>query len=563
MNLIKITSVEQLTHYKEDWSIILEEIQNTNPFIEFEWVYEWWSYLGSEMNVEITAVQSGNRIVAFFPFVYTKKWFGYEYNFMALGQANYMDFIAYKYVLDKAIAFVFDDIIQTRKKVLFNLHGLLESGLTPGKLEIYLKNKGIESRTYRIVTPFVDLENIKIDDYMKERKTLHGLDRRQKRLRALGAVRLTTSKAEEMDYVFHLHNKRWEKKNDTSGFTNKERRAFFRRLAEVNGGAMSVQIESLYLEDKLIAFTYGFKCRGRYMGYVLGHDNSFDFFSPGRILVKEKIKKSVQSPIKILDMSIGYEPYKFEWNTGLDHARRIVFSSNSTSAKCARNFIWAKERLLSNIKKSRTAVLFRRNTLGKVKYILRNLKSRQTFKKVKPDIDIFFKRIQDFIYYRNQHTIMKIKTESISPPMSNQSYTQLTIKKVFDQVSLEDKDIKKIGERLYRGFSGYYTGEPVPYNELFWINQNVIRVDNISYLEQLRKGIIYIEKWNTGNVLEICAFVKKVYKAKVIVIDLADPTKETLETLKKKGFSIDKVIYNRTYLGFKKSKIINSNAGSV
>ena len=563
MNLIKITSIEQLTNYKNEWSIILEEIQNTNPFIEFEWIYEWWSYLGNEKNVEIIAVQSENKLVAFFPFVYTKKWFGYEYNFMALGQANYMDFIAYEYVLDEAIAFVLDDIIQARKKVLFNFHGLLESGQTPKKLEAYLKNRGIKSRAYRIVIPYIDLENINIDDYMKDRKTLHGLDRRQKRLRALGTVRLTTSKSEEMDYVFHLHNKRWEKKNDTSGFTNTERRAFFRKLAEVHGGAMSVQIESLYLEDKMIAFTYGFRCRGRYMGYVLGHDNSFDFFSPGRILVKEKIKKSVHSPIKILDMSIGYEPYKFEWNTGLDHARRIVFSSNSISAKCARNFIWAKERLLSRVKKSRTAVLFRRNTLGKVKYILRNLKSRQTFKKVKPDIDIFLKRIQNFIYYRNQHTIMKIGTESVIPSMSNQRYTQLTIKKVFDQVSLEDSDIKKIGDRLYRGFSGYYTGEPVAYDKLFWTNQNVIRVDSIYYLEQLRKGIIYIEKWNTDNVLEICAFVKKAYKAKVIVIDLADPTKETIETLKKKGFSIEKIIYNRTYLGFKKSKIQNNNANSV
>lgn len=555
MNLVTITSVDQLKDYRNAWSLILENIDNTNPFIEFEWLYEWWSYLGQGKNVEIIAVQHNNRFVAFFPFTYTKKGFSYEYNFMALGQANYMDFIAYAHILDDAIEFVFDHLLETRKRVLFNFHGLLESSQTPKSMAAYLKKREIENRTYRIVTPFVDLENINLDDYMKERKTLHGLDRRQKRLRSLGTVKLATSRPEEMDTIFHLHNKRWEKKNDTSGFTSQERRHFFRKLAENTTGAMRVQIESLYLEDRLIAFTYGFKCRGRYMGYVLGHDDTFDYFSPGRILVKEKIKKSVNSSIKKLDMSIGYEPYKFEWNTGLDHTIRVVFSSKFIQAKWRRNVIWGKEWLLSGIKKRRSAVLFRRNTIGKIKYILRNLGSIETVSKVTPDIMNGIHCVRKFFYERQKYLLLKMDLPLNASLVTQETFTPLTIKKIFANNDFLDRDMKEIGNRLYRGFTGYSSTERLSFDTICWVNKNVIRIDEISYLTQLRKGTVYIDNWSRDNIMDICAFVKSDYKAKTILIDLENPDKKTVAFLRSKGFFIDQKMDNRTLFGFKKLTI--------
>lgn len=555
MDLIKITALDQLEKYEIEWSSILEKVDNTNPFIEYEWLYEWWRFLGKENNIEIIAVKEQNQFLAFFPFMYTKKGFVYEYNFMALGQANYMDVVAVESVLDRAIEFVFDYLIENRKKVLFNLHGLLESSKTPHSIESYLRKKGIDNRNYRIVTPFVDLDTIHLDEYMKERKTLHGLDRREKRLKALGTVKLETSHAEEMDHIFFLHQKRWEKKNDTSGFTDEKRRNFYRRLAENTAGVMRVQIESLYLENRLIAFTYGFKCRGRYMGYVLGHDNNFDFFSPGRILVKEKIKKSVQSSTKILDMSIGYEPYKFEWNTGLDHTRRMVFSSKSKQAQWIRNSIWLKERMLAGIKKQRRAVLFRRNTVGKIKYILRNLKSFETFQKVKPDLVKIGKDILRFGYDRRRHVVMKMDINPIAT--TGRVYKEMTIEKVFNTTEIEDRQMKEIGEKLYQGFTGFYEEEPFSLQNLFWINCNVIRIDSISYLSQLRKRTAYIERWKMENIMDICAFMKEEYQMNTILIELKNPSKGTVAELKSMGFSTDKIVYNRTYLGKRISRIIS------
>lgn len=180
MELVWITKREQLQQYRADWSLILEKNQNTNPFIEFDWINEWWRHLGIDSQVEIIAVLQENKPVAFFPFLYKRSWLGYRYSFMAFGQANYMDFIVYEDLLDSVIEIVVDEVIRSRKNVVFYLHGLLESKSTPKSLEYYLQKRKFVFSVHRVITPYIDLQKIKLDEYMRERQRLHRLDRREK-----------------------------------------------------------------------------------------------------------------------------------------------------------------------------------------------------------------------------------------------------------------------------------------------------------------------------------------------------------------------------------------------
>ena len=175
MELTRITSLDQLDLYRDDWSLILEGNQNTNPFIEFIWVYEWWKHFGDEYDMEIMLVKLDERPIGFFPFLHKRRWFGHSYNFIAFGLANYMDFVVYEHLLDDAIEFVFDEIIKVQKNVVFYLHGLLESGKTPESLEAYLQKRKSTFSIHRVVTPYIHLENIKLEEYMDKRKKLYGL----------------------------------------------------------------------------------------------------------------------------------------------------------------------------------------------------------------------------------------------------------------------------------------------------------------------------------------------------------------------------------------------------
>ncbi|MER2172433.1 MAG: hypothetical protein ABS938_17585, partial [Psychrobacillus psychrodurans] len=113
MKLISIKSYTHLEIYKQDWNKLTEDNENTNPFIEYEFVYNWWKILGSNENVEILAVQEHNRIIAFLPFQFKKTWFGYMAHFLALGVANYMDIIVRKPDANRAIMFALDEMIKS------------------------------------------------------------------------------------------------------------------------------------------------------------------------------------------------------------------------------------------------------------------------------------------------------------------------------------------------------------------------------------------------------------------------------------------------------------------
>lgn len=115
MKLISIKSYTHLEVYEQDWNKITEDNENTNPFIEYEFVYNWWKILGLKEEVEILAVQEHDRIIAFFPFQFKRKWFGYMCHFLALGVANYMDIIVRKTDANRAIMFALDELISRKK----------------------------------------------------------------------------------------------------------------------------------------------------------------------------------------------------------------------------------------------------------------------------------------------------------------------------------------------------------------------------------------------------------------------------------------------------------------
>ncbi|WP_277585644.1 GNAT family N-acetyltransferase [Psychrobacillus antarcticus] len=533
MKLISIKSYSHLEVYKQDWNKIIEDIENTNPFIEYEFVYNWWRILGSKENVEIIAIEEHNRMIAFFPFQFKKTWYGYMANFLALGIANYMDIIVRKSDASRAIMFAFDELIKMKKSIVFSLHGLLESTDTPFAITQYLNARNMKERHFSIITPYINLKQLNFDEYMKTRKKLHGMDRREKRLRALGDVSLKILEENDMDEIVRLHKRRWEKKNDTSGFSTERKQVFFRHLAALPPGNFSVRLTALEVQGEKVAFTYGFTCRTRYLGYVLGHDSDFDSYGPGRLLIKEKMSQLISDGFHKLDMSIGYEPYKMEWNTNVDFTRKSIFSTNTIRAKTCRNILWLKDILISKIKKYRVVVMFRRNTIGKIKYLLRQEENKYY---LMSDIK---ERLLHYIYYKRQYLIGKL-----TKPYSSIENNNVYVSKITTDLALSSKQRRRdILQKVYSGYAGYYLDDIL---KAFWINENVIRLDDIKVVFNLKKRSIYIKDWKKENLLQILDFVNINYKCKDVYVSVNRKDKESMNLLNQLGFQwTEKIIFTR------------------
>ena len=384
-----VTTMEELESYKNTWSDILEREKNDNPFIEFEWVSTWWTTLGVNDNVEIYIVEQNGVAVAFFPFVRYVRFGGIHY-FVFLGQgfATYMEVIAEKQWKESAIEYLLKELSRKYKRFILVLQGLLESKHTSQILEKYAIEYQVPYSIFRTVTPYIDFQSIKIEDFLyKHRKKFKTIQRREKKLKALGQVTFQEVHRERIADMFDLFTRRWQKKIDKSGFTEQQTRRFFERLATEKSNALRVEVDSLQFEGHWIGFTIDICCRDRNFCQAMGHEPDFNIFGPGRLIERENMLKAHASNYRFYDLGSGYEPYKFEWYTHVDFTRKFVMSTKGKRERTLRLMMVLFNRLKGQLTNNHQLVKLKRDRLGELRYFLKSARSKDWFHSFKKGIN--------------------------------------------------------------------------------------------------------------------------------------------------------------------------------
>ena len=384
-----VTTMEELESYKNTWSDILEREKNDNPFIEFEWVSTWWTTLGVNDNVEIYIVEQNGVAVAFFPLVRYVRFGGIHY-FVFLGQgfATYMEVIAEKQWKEPAIEYLLKELSRKYKRFILVLQGLLESKHTSQILEKYAIEYQVPYSIFRTVTPYIDFQSIKIEDFLyKHRKKFKTIQRREKKLKALGQVTFQEVHRERLADMFDLFTRRWQKKIDKSGFTEQQTRRFFERLATEKSNALRVEVDSLQFEGHWIGFTIDICCRDRNFCQAMGHEPDFNIFGPGRLIERENMLKAHASNYRFYDLGSGYEPYKFEWYTHVDFTRKFVMSTKGKRERTLRLMMVLFNRLKGQLTNNHQLVKLKRDRLGELRYFLKSARSKDWFHSFKKGIN--------------------------------------------------------------------------------------------------------------------------------------------------------------------------------
>ena len=384
-----VTTMEELESYKNTWSEILEREKNDNPFIEFEWVSTWWTTLGVNDNVEIYIVEQNGVAVAFFPLVRYVRFGGIHY-FVFLGQgfATYMEVIAEKQWKEPAIEYLLKELSRKYKRFILVLQGLLESKHTSQILEKYAIEYQVPYSIFRTVTPYIDFQSIKIEDFLyKHRKKFKTIQRREKKLKALGQVTFQEVHRERLADMFDLFTRRWQKKIDKSGFTEQQTRRFFERLATEKSNALRVEVDSLQFEGHWIGFTIDICCRDRNFCQAMGHEPDFNIFGPGRLIERENMLKAHASNYRFYDLGSGYEPYKFEWYTHVDFTRKFMMSTKGKRERTLRLMMVLFNRLKGQLTNNHQLVKLKRDRLGELRYFLKSARSKDWFHSFKKGIN--------------------------------------------------------------------------------------------------------------------------------------------------------------------------------
>ncbi|MGE7093539.1 GNAT family N-acetyltransferase [Lysinibacillus sp. NPDC048646] len=471
-----VTTIEELESYKDTWSGILEREKNDNPFIEYQWVSTWWTTLGSEENVEIYIVEHKGESIAFFPFIRTVRFGGiHQVSFLGQGFATYMGVIAEGVWKEQAMEYLLKELTRKYKRIIFVLHGLLESKKTSYILEKYAQERQLPHSVFRTVTPYIDFKSMELNAFLqKHHKRFKSINRREKRLRALGKLKFQEVSAKNLDGMFELFERRWRKKIDKSGFTERQTRLFFERLAMQQSKAFRVEVDNLEFEDQWIGFTIDICCRDRNFCQAMGHEPDFNIFGPGRLIERANMLKAHRLNYRFYDFGSGYEPYKFEWYTHLDFTRKFVMSTEGTRERIIRLMMVVRDTLKRKLSENHQLVKLKRDRLGELQYFLKEARLKDWFVTLKKGINRMIV-VTSFDLYYLKSTVRQTTTD----------LNEISIQDV-----LESDNRSELISQFFRGYKLY--GENTQQIS-FLRHDNLIREEAVDFTQELPPNSTYIK----------------------------------------------------------------------
>ncbi|WP_339280251.1 GNAT family N-acetyltransferase [Lysinibacillus sp. FSL P2-0066] len=509
MQLIRIRTDDELMWYKEIWDAILEEEDNDNPFIEFAWFYNWWQIVGRKERVELYAIEHEGTIMAFFPFTVSIRLGVRVYAFAGENIANYTGVVSKKEWLQQATTFVFDELIKKHRHILFSLHGLLESKMSTKILEQYFVERQLRTSLFRVVTPYLAFSEIDFQHHFNQRRKMHGVDRRERKLKNLGSLARREPSQDELWQMFRLFDRRWAKKLDTSGFTKGKKRDFFERLTMLKGEALQVEVDALVFENQWIAFTYGLCCRGRYVTYALAHEPTFNLFGAGRIINQETIQRTFAANYRLFDMSIGYEQYKFDWRSDIDFTRQMLASSGTKRTNLLAGFLSLKQRLKEYMKGNHRVVDWKRNTLGHLRYLVK-------YGKVKDWLEYGQQFVEKFIRLKQVELYELSPSEDVSP--------QQPVGNLFEEMSIQEAmqlDQEEVMALFYKGYTIYKDSFAETNKPAFALHAANWRVDSMQIVEALPKQTYFLAYDVFKQIDIITAFFRKIKPAQTLWVTVS------------------------------------------
>ena len=151
----------------------------------------------------------------------------------------------------------------------------------------------------------------------------------------------------------------------------------------------------------------------------------------------------------------------------------------------------AKESFVEKIKENHRLVLFIRNTIGKLLFLIKNMFKTES-KGARAEVGVFLNRIRKYFYENERYIVYKMEKKNVPDFPDSEEFVELTINDAMKCPKIVSLHMKDICRKMYGGYKGYYPKDDLAYENIFWTNDKVLRIDRISYLEQFKKSSVYL-----------------------------------------------------------------------
>lgn len=501
----EIDDIEELERLRPAWNKILGNDNRCSPFTELDFIVSWWSFFKDKNRLFILQILENEKTIGFCPLMITKIGFYNIVRFIGFPQANFMDFIIDDEYKKRTIEAIVDYL--KSKKMFFYLSGIPENSKNIELFLEYLKKKNKSYFVRDIEELFIKIDGQDFDEYYNNRFKSHErkeMKRRENKLKELGSFIYGYLDKDRIDEIFDIHERRWKKKLDGSRFSDKGVKEFYKYLALKDDLSFKTCVNTINLNNRIIAFKYGYECKNKYVSHRICHDDYFSLYGPGKLMTKERVMECFYRGMDEYNFGTGYSSYKAEWTDGRVRIKNIYFAGSGFITK----LIYLKHCLLERVKcllkRADLIVVFKDKVLGKIIYYLSLESLENLYKKI--DIKIkelgifgiaksFVKRIGEWIFLKEKYTVyykdLDIERGDI----------KLNCDCIIDEFNIDDLDElseftrrnpEEIIGRLYRNHKCFTAKHNEKIVYCAWADFSNIEVEGIGYKASLDGKAAYI-----------------------------------------------------------------------
>lgn len=524
-----INNLEELTSYKEVWNKILADNQNTNPFLEYDWIENWWNYLGKGHILFVIILQVKERVVGICPFMIIKRRLFREITFIGYPEASFMDFILTREGRACGVEAAIEYIRNLHGNYILHLQGFVDGSYAFEKMGDYFENIHSKFSIRNFEAPYFNI-NTDFTSYLNSRSkynSIKTLIRSKNKFEEAGNVIYKQLNSSEINECFQLHEMRWKRKYDASNFSEKEHRKFFGDIVNKENLSFQVYVYGMKLGKRLIAFTYGFLCNGTFHFYRICHDNDFSVYGPGKIILMKLIEDCFLKEIQVFDFGLGYARYKSEWTDDKNIIYEFIAPLTSGYSQIFYYMYILRIRAIKSAKKLKAYNTLKIGALGFLQYFIKG--------NYLSDMICCLRKLKSIVVYNQFHEIMKKLAKNIyqtkeyiivenvfdcigqdaatydkscistSGEMNIESLDALTNNRAdqkVNEVYLNDLDFlceimnekpTQIIQRFYHKQRSFILDNGIKGKECLWVNSSQIEISDISYEEGMTENKTFID----------------------------------------------------------------------
>lgn len=321
-NSITITRIEDIATFESlrgEWNTLLDKACEKDAFLTWEWLFAWWKNLGQrESRLWILAVRDGEKLIGIAPWMSNTK----RKSFISLQRIENIGnpecdvsgiiSIDPQTTADAICGYL---INHKREWDILELNELPLSGTT---IQHFLT--GIEKSQLGLQKSvdehFYIPTTMDWDEYYKSlsKNLRHNLQRRMRRAQEMGDVAFSHYSGDSLSWeIFQSIFELSEKSNFPDLYRTDENKSFHRDLFEYMRSSGWMSIETLAIDQRLVAFQYGFIFDGKYEDWRGGIDKEHEILAPGKLLMKQSLEWRFKSGLRESDFLRGIYSYKMDW----------------------------------------------------------------------------------------------------------------------------------------------------------------------------------------------------------------------------------------------------------